>query len=470
MNKEKSTDQIDLIFEQQQLFKYELRSSSAQERIKKLYKLRALIESHEDLIYAALEKDLRKSRSEAAISEVLFIYGEIAFAIRHLRKWMKPKQVGRSMTNFLAKSTITYQPKGTALIISPWNYPFQLTMSPLISAIAAGNCVILKPSEHSPFTSAVIGEILTKGFDQRELACIEGEQHVSEALLALPFDHIFFTGSPAVGKLVMQAASRNLSSVTLELGGKSPVILDETADLEMTAHKVAWGKLINAGQTCIAPDYVLLPKDKQDEFVNYYLKAIKSMFFTEDGQLDRTVYAKIINQKHANRLVSLIANATACGAKLREGGQLADDLTLSPALLIDVKADNSIMQEEIFGPILPLVTYEDQEEALALINRAEKPLALYIFSNNKANIQYILKQVSSGGACVNDVLIHVSNPHLPFGGVNGSGLGSCHGQFGFKAFSHERAVMFQSKFSVSTLIYPPYAKKNKVFKLLKKWI
>ncbi|HBI88467.1 MAG TPA: aldehyde dehydrogenase family protein, partial [Sphingobacterium sp.] len=317
---------------------------------------------------------------------------------------------------------------------------------------------------------AVIGEILTKGFDQRELACIEGEQHVSEALLALPFDHIFFTGSPAVGKLVMQAASRNLSSVTLELGGKSPVILDETADLEMTAHKVAWGKLINAGQTCIAPDYVLLPKDKQDEFVNYYLKAVKSMFFTGDGQLDRTVYAKIINQRHASRLVSLITNAIACGAKLREGGQLADDLTLSPALLIDVRADNSIMQEEIFGPILPIITYEDQEEALALINRAEKPLALYIFSNNKSNIQYILQQVSSGGACVNDVLIHVSNPHLPFGGVNGSGLGSCHGQFGFKAFSHERAVMFQSKFSVSTLIYPPYAKKNKVFKLLKKWI
>jgi aldehyde dehydrogenase (NAD+) len=374
------------------------------------------------------------------------------------------------MTNFLAKSTITYQPKGTALIISPWNYPFQLTMSPLISAIAAGNCVILKPSEHSPFTSAVIGEILTKGFDQREVACIEGEQRVSEALLELPFDHIFFTGSPAVGKFVMQAASRNLSSVTLELGGKSPVILDETADLEMTAHKVAWGKLINAGQTCIAPDYVLLPKDKRDEFVDYYLKAIKSMFFTEDGQLDRTVYAKIINQKHASRLVSLIANATACGAKLTEGGQLADDLTLSPALLIDVKADNSIMQEEIFGPILPIVSYEDQEEALAIINRAEKPLALYIFSNNKSNIQYILKQVSSGGACVNDVLIHVSNPHLPFGGVNGSGLGSCHGQFGFKAFSHERAVMFQSKFSVSTLIYPPYAKKSKVFKLLKKWI
>lgn len=464
------TDQIGFIFEQQQLFKYELRSSSAQERIKKLYKLKALIESHEDLIYAALEKDLRKSRSEAAISEVLFIYGEIRFAIRHLRKWMKPRKVGRSITNLLAKSTITYQPKGTALIISPWNYPFQLTMSPLISAIAAGNCVILKPSEHSPSTSAIIGEMLTKAFDQREVACIEGEQATSEALLALPFDHIFFTGSPAVGKLVMQAASHNLSSVTLELGGKSPVIVDETADLKMTAYKVAWGKLINAGQTCIAPDYVLLPKDKQDEFVNHYLQAIRSMFFTEGGQLDRTVYAKIINQKHASRLVSLIANATAGGAKLREGGQLADDLTLSPALLIDVKTDNAIMQEEIFGPILPIVTYEDQEEALALINRAEKPLALYIFSNNRSNIQYILKQVSSGGVCVNDVLIHVSNPHLPFGGINGSGLGSCHGYFGFKAFSHERAVMFQSKFSVSTLIYPPYAKKNKVFKLLKKWI
>ena len=463
-------DQIDLIFQQQQLFKIELRHSDAQQRIKKLRKLRRAIESHEDLIYDALAKDLRKSRNEAAISEVLFIYGEIDFAIRHLRKWMRPKRVGRSVTNLLAKSSIVYQPRGVVLIISPWNYPFQLTMSPLVSAIAAGNCIILKPSEHSPYTAVAIQKMISESFDPNEVVCIEGEKSTAEALLKLPFDHIFFTGSSVVGKQIMKAASDHLGSVTLELGGKSPVILDETAHLEKAASKVAWGKLINAGQTCIAPDYVLIPEKRRDEFVIHYLNAVKKMFFTIDGKIDPTVYAKIINQKHADRLLGLIRNSVQGGARLVEGGVLSEDLTLSPTLLLDVSLDNAIMGEEIFGPILPVITYGKLEEAIAIVNRSEKPLALYVFSENKHSIQQVVQQVASGGVCINDVLIHVSNPYLPFGGVNGSGQGSCHGFFGFKAFSHERAVMHQSRYALSTLIYPPYTEKKIIFKLLKKWI
>jgi len=463
-------EQIDSIFQQQQLFKIELRQSDAQQRIETLRKLRRAIESNEDLIYEALAKDLRKSRHEAAISEVLFIYGEIDFAIRHLQKWMRSKRVGRSVTNLLAKSSIVYQPKGAVLIISPWNYPFQLTMSPLVSAIAAGNCIVLKPSEHSSYTAAVIQKMISESFDVKEIACIAGEKSTAETLLKLPFDHIFFTGSSIVGKQIMKSASDHLSSVTLELGGKSPVILDETAHLEKAANKVAWGKLINAGQTCIAPDYVLIPEKRRDEFVRHYLNAVKKMFFTIDGKINPTVYAKIINQRHADRLVALIRNSVQGGARLVEGGVLSEDLTLSPTLLLDVSLDNAIMGEEIFGPILPVITYGKLEEAIAIVNRGEKPLALYVFSENKHSIQQVVQQVVSGGVCINDVLIHVSNPYLPFGGVNGSGHGSCHGFFGFKAFSHERAVMRQSRYALSTLIYPPYTEKKIIFKLLKKWI
>lgn len=463
-------EQIDSIFQQQQLFQIELRQSDARQRIKKLRKLRCAIESNEDLIYDALAKDLRKSRHEAAISEVLFIYGEIDFAIRHLQKWMRPKRVGRSVTNLLAKSSIVYQPKGVVLIISPWNYPFQLTMSPLVSAIAAGNCIVLKPSEHSSYTAAVIQKMISESFDVKEIACIAGEKSTAETLLKLPFDHIFFTGSSIVGKQIMKSASDHLSSVTLELGGKSPVILDETAHLEKAANKVAWGKLINAGQTCIAPDYVLIPEKRRDEFVRHYLNAVKKMFFTIDGKINPTVYAKIINQRHADRLVALIRNSVQGGARLVEGGVLSEDLTLSPTLLLDVSLDNAIMGEEIFGPILPVITYGKLEEAIVIVNRGEKPLALYVFSENKHSIQQVVQQAVSGGVCINDVLIHVSNPYLPFGGVNGSGQGSCHGFFGFKAFSHERAVMRQSRYALSTLIYPPYTEKKIIFKLLKKWI
>ncbi|WP_316810560.1 aldehyde dehydrogenase family protein [Pedobacter heparinus] len=461
---------ISSAFDAQQKHKYTLRNSNAAQRIDKLTTLRAAIESYEEKIYAALQTDLRKNRFESAITELIFIYSEINFAIKNLQGWMKPRRAGKSISSFLAKNRIYYEPKGSCLIIAPWNYPFQLLMSPLISAIAAGNCAILKPSELSPASSAVIARLIRDCFDEREVCCIAGDAAVATTLLSLPFDHIFFTGSTAIGKLVMQAAAKNLSSVTLELGGKSPVIIDETADLKKAAEKIAWGKLINAGQTCIAPDYVLIPLDLQQRFIEHYKSAVTRMFFTTNGQLNEEVYAKIINQKHFKRIATLIDDALDKGAIASMGAE-RDELNQSiyPTVLSRLPAGAAIMKEEIFGPVLPLISYQTLSEAITQVNSRSKPLALYLFSANKQNIRYVLKNTSSGGVCVNDVLLHISNPKLPFGGVNGSGMGSSHGFFGFKAFSHERAVVFQSVFPTSRLIYPPYQNKFWLLKWVKKF-
>lgn len=465
------TDHIQTVFELQQKNKHVLRWSTAQQRIATLKKLKSAIHEFEERIYTALQSDLRKSRFESALTEVLFALSEIDFAIQHLKKWMKPRRVRKTFTSILATNRIYYEPKGVCLIIAPWNYPFQLIMSPLISAIAAGNCIILKPSEISSAVSDVITQLIQKTFRQEEIACFEGDRSVSEFLLQLPFDHIFFTGSTSVGKSVMKAASQNLSSVTLELGGKSPVIVDDTANIQDAAAKIAWGKLINAGQTCIAPDHVFVHRSKLAEFITHYQDAVTRQFFNDQGKLDSTQYAKIINTHHAERLMALIADAVDHGASITWGGDVVwHELTIYPTVLCDVPLDSKIMQEEIFGPILPVIPYDDLELPLSIINSKGKPLAFYIFSKNKSTVKRLLTSTSSGGACVNDVLIHVSNPNLPFGGVNGSGMGSCHGIFGFKTFSHERSVAFQSALNMSKLIYPPYTNKGWVLKLLRKYM
>jgi aldehyde dehydrogenase (NAD+) len=375
------------VFDTQVNNKYTLRLTSAEVRINKLKKLKSAIKDLEQEIYAALNSDLRKSRFEAAMAEIIFTYSEIDFAIKNLKGWMKPRFAGKSILNPFARNRIYYQSKGVCLIISPWNYPFQLTMSPLISAIAAGNCAILKPSEFSVATSAVISKIVSKAFDKNEVACFQGDESVSEALLKLPFEHVFFTGSTAVGKVVMEAAARHLCSVTLELGGKSPIIIDETAIIKKAAEKIAWGKLLNAGQTCIAPDYVLIHQSKIEEFVKAYKSAAINMFFDENKQIDYSSYAKIINQKHFDRLTGLISDATQKGADVAWGGE-SDllDQTIHPTVLTRLAEDCKIMQEEIFGPILPVIPYTDVESAIRIINRKSKPLALYIFSENKSNI------------------------------------------------------------------------------------
>jgi aldehyde dehydrogenase (NAD+) len=459
------------VFTAQQGHKHFLSASTAKERIARLRRLRSAIETREQLLYEALKKDMRKNEFEAAVSEVIFIYGEINHAIRHLSGWMKPQKVGKTITSIFAKNRIYYQPKGVCLIISPWNYPFQLLMSPLVSALAAGNCVVLKPSELSPATSAVMAKLIEECFDSKEVCCFEGGAEVASELLKLPFDHIFFTGSTAIGKIVMEAAAKNLASVTLELGGKSPVIIHASADLKKAAEKIAWGKLINAGQTCIAPDYVLIPDHLLEIFTEHYISAVQQLFCSGSVEPDIDVYAKIISERHFKRLNGLITDATDKGAALAYGGLAdAETATISPAVVLRPALDSALMQEEIFGPLLPVVPYKNLVEAIALINSKSKPLALYIFSKDAPATRQIIRDTSSGGICVNDVLVHISNPKLPFGGVGKSGTGSCHGYYGFKAFSHERAVVFQSGPNLTRLIYPPYSGKQWVLKWLKKLI
>lgn len=461
-------EKIKSVFDLQQQHKFDLRKTDAKIRISKLKVLKQALENSEEEIYVALEKDLRKSRFETAVTELFFTYAEIDHAAKKLSAWMKPKSVGKTISNLFARNKIYYEPKGVCLIIAPWNYPFQLIMSPLISAVAAGNCVMLKPSELSSNTAAVINKIISKTFDKKEIACFEGESDVSTALLKLPFDHIFFTGSTAIGKVVMAAAAKNLASVTLELGGKSPAIIDGSTDLKKAAEKIAWGKLVNAGQTCIAPDYVLIDEKLETEFVKYFKASAEKMFFNR-GEIDKAVFGKIINEKQFQRLSGLIKNALKDGAKLEWGGEIDEkDLTLSPAILTSVTANNAIMQEEIFGPILPIIKYKTIQQAIDFVNAKDKPLALYIFSDDSSNQNKIIAETSAGGTCVNDVLVHISNPNLPFGGVNSSGMGSCHGIFGFKNFSHERTVVFQSKLGMTKMIYPPYKEKIGLLKWLKK--
>jgi len=396
------------------------------------------------------------------------VYAEIDFAIKNLSNWLKPRSVAASLSSFFTKNRIFYEPKGVSLIISPWNYPFQLLIAPLVSAIAAGNCAMLKPSELSPATTSLLLKLINDNFDSKEVACFEGGVEVSEALLELPFDHIFFTGSPKIGKVVMAAAARHLSSVTLELGGKSPAIITEDADLQKSAEKIVWGKFINSGQTCIAPDYVLIHSSKEQEFLSLAKLKIEQLFYN-NNVLDKSSYGKIINSGHYQRLEALRDKAVKDGAIVVKGGtDSVDDQTLAPVLLSNVSASSAIMQEEIFGPLLPVISYESIDKAIEFINQRPKPLALYVFSGSGEVIRDTIRQTSAGGTCVNDVVIHISNPNLPFGGIGNSGAGSCHGFFGFKAFSHERAVMFQSKMDFSKIAYPPYSEKRGLLKWLKK--
>lgn len=462
-------NRIGCVFKNQQAHQYVLRQSNALQRIDILRKLKSAIQENEDAIYFALHKDLRKSRFEASVTELFFIYGEIDFAISNLRNWMSPKRIGKTMSNPFAKNRIYYEPKGVCLIIAPWNYPFQLVMSPLISAIAAGNCVMVKPSELSPAMSKVIAKIILDTFEEEHIACIEGSADVSKQLLELPFDHIFFTGSTEIGKIVMSAAAKNLTSVTLELGGKSPTIVDKEVDLEKAAQKIAWGKLVNAGQTCIAPDYILIHQNRLDEFIGLYKKFAAEMYFKSKEDVNPEVYGKIISKKHFERLSGLVTEAVDKGARINWGGKTDEkNQTIYPAVLTQVPADTKLMEEEIFGPILPIVAYSDLDETISFVNGKSKPLALYIFSSNNKNIKKIIKSTSAGGTCINDVLVHIANPKLPFGGANHSGMGSSHGFFGFKNFSHERTVVKQRSLDFNNLVYPPYHPKQWVLKLLKK--
>ena len=428
--------------------------------------LRCLLEAiveNEDRILEALTKDLKKPSLEAFAAEVGFVYNEIKHVRAHLEKWMRPRRARGSLLVFPGQSKLISEPLGQVLIIGPWNYPFQLVISPLIGAIAAGNCAILKPSELTVHTSRVIAEIINETFPEDYIAVFEGGADVSLALLDEPFDHIFFTGSSKVGKVVAQAAAKHLSGVTLELGGKSPCIVHKDAPLKMAARKVTWGKFLNCGQTCVAPDYLLVHKDIKEEFLKLLTKQIKK-FFGSDPQKSPD-YARIVSKNHCERLAGFLDE----GRVITGGLADVEECYLAPTILDDINFSNKIMEEEIFGPILPVITYDDLDKALVRVAERPKALSLYFFSKDKKLIDKVQKQVSFGGGCINDTIMHLANPHLPFGGVGHSGHGSYHGKESFKTFSHQKSLLVQNSWFDLPARYPPYRDwKTKIFKLLMK--
>src|SRR5947209_4941819 len=414
-------------------------------------------------IRAALWDDYRKPPAEVDLSEIYPVIGEARHARRHLRRWMKPHRVPTPLALLGSRSRIFYEPKGPALILSPWNFPIKLTPGPLVSAIAAGNSTIIKPSEMTPHASACMKAVVSDLFDEGDVAVIEGDGHVAEALLAKKFDHIFFTGSPRVGRLVMKAAAEHLTSVTLELGGKSPVIIDRTANLDEAAKKIAWGKFFNSGQICIAPDYLLVDESVRAEVSRKLVEAIDAM--GSDG-----ARGVLVNDAHAARIRQLIDDAVSNGAELIAGG-VAKERDVPPTILGNVSPDSQVMQHEIFGPILPIVSYRTLDEALRIIGEREKPLVMYLFSNSKRFLRDVLARTSAGATVINDTLIHFYQVNLPFGGVGESGMGNAHGFYGFEAFSNMRGVLEQpTRFSAIQLMYPPYTKlKQKLIDLTLKY-
>ena len=442
------------VFDSQAATALRLRSSTAKERIAKIRKLRDAVISHTEDWYQAAYLDFKKPQGEVDLAEILPVCVEANDAIRNLKKWMKPTHVWPTMLTLGMRSHVQYSPRGRCLIIGPFNYPVNLTLGPLVSAIAAGNTAILKPSELTPHLSGLICMVVREVFTEEEVAIFEGEADVSQALLELPFDHIFFTGSPTIGKYVMGAAAKNLSSVTLELGGKSPTIIDETANLKLAAINVMWAKFANAGQTCIAPDYVFVHESVKDEWVACCREQLtKAYGNTLDEQKSSPHLAHIVNARHTSRIRALLDDAKAHGARLLTGGGSSEgDCFIQPTLIDQVSKNSRILEEEIFGPLLPVMGYSNLDEVIASINAGQKPLALYIYSRNNANINKVLTNTVSGGACVNHALMQFLHGNLPFGGINNSGIGNAHGHYGFKSFSHERGVV-RTQFSFTATLF-----------------
>jgi aldehyde dehydrogenase (NAD+) len=457
-------NEVTRVFRLQQGSRQQLGETTAAERSEKLTRILDAIDNRTPELKDAVFADLRKPGDEVLLTEVYPVNAEIKHARRHLPKWCQPIPVPTPPVFLGSRSEIRYEPKGVVLIISPWNFPFQLTLSPLISAVAAGNAVILKPSELSPRTARFIRDLINELFDESEVAVFEGDHRVAQLLVQQPFDHIFFTGSSEVGRQVMAAAAHHLTSVTLELGGKCPVIVDPSADLPETVTKVLWGKAINAGQSCVAPDYLLIPEGSMDHFVGLARESINKRYGPPDGWTENPDYGRIVNQKHFQRIKGLVAGAVEAGARVEAGGFFREeDRLITPTVLSQVPPGSQIMQEEIFGPVLPVIPYRSREEAIGFVNARPRPLALYVFARDEAATEAFLSQIGAGDTLINDVLVHFGNPYLPFGGFNQSGIGKTHGFWGFKAFSHERAVMRQPKRTLARLLYPPYTRLVKMF-------
>ena len=429
-----------------------------------LIKLLNVIITHENEIIEALYSDFKKPAFEAVLTETNYVISELKDTIKNLHKWAKPKRVFPSILNFPSTDYIYKEPYGKVLIIAPWNYPFQLALCPLISAVAAGNQVVLKPSELTPKTSEIITKIITKTFPVNHVEVMEGGLEVSQKLLSQRWDYIFFTGSVPVGKIVAKAAAENLTPVTLELGGKNPCIIDNTANLKLAAKRIVWGKFINAGQTCIAPDYILIQKDMKSHFMEF-MKLEITKAYGENPKLSPD-YARIINEKNWLRLANMIDEN-----KVFFGGQNdIEDRYISPTLIDESTVDSLIMKDEIFGPLLPILSYENETEINTIISKYEKPLSLYIFTEDKKFAQKIIKQYSFGGGCINDTVVHFSNKRLPFGGVGHSGIGAYHGSLSFDTFSHKKAIVKKANWLDLPMRYAPYKDKLKSIQKLLKWL
>ncbi|PYE49263.1 aldehyde dehydrogenase [Paenibacillus barcinonensis] len=432
-------NQAKQLVDTQRMFFYKGQTKEVEYRIQALQNLRQGIVKYQQRILDALRADLNKSEAEGYGSEIRIVLGELDHALEHLREWVAPRTVPTSSVITDAVSAIYPEPYGVALIIAPWNYPFQLAMGPLIGAIAAGNCAVIKPSELTPATSRLIYDLIQEVYPEEYIAVMEGEVETSTALLNEKFDYIFFTGSTGVGRIVMKAAAEHLTPVTLELGGKSPAIVHHDAELQLAAQRLVRGKFLNAGQTCVAPDYLLVHEQVYDQFMEQIRAEVQDKF--GDDVMQNADFPHIVNTRNFDRLSAFLAN----GKTVMGGRSNRDQLMIEPTVLTDIAWDSPVMQEEIFGPILPVFTYSDLNPMLDEIVRRPKPLALYLFTKDEALQEQVLDQVSFGGGCINETLSHMTSHYLPFGGVGESGMGSYHGQQSFEAFSHHKSVLKRSK-------------------------
>ena len=429
-------------------------------RMEKLKALMGWLEQNESAVLEALHQDLGKSACEAYMTELYLALDETKLALKKLKRWMKPLRAPVAIGQLPGRCRVLSEPYGVTLIMSPWNYPFQLTVVPLVGAITAGNCAVIKPSSYSPATSALVKRMADELFAPEYVAVVEGGRKENAELLEHKFDYIFFTGGATVGRLVMEKASVNLTPVSLELGGKSPVIVDESADIALTARRLAWGKYLNAGQTCVAPDYVLVHQSREQELVAALIAQIRAQY--TDAPLTNPDYPKIINNKHLQRLIGLLESGS-----VAHGGQIDEEnRRISPTVLTDVSWDSPVMQQEIFGPILPIIPYGKLDDAIAKIQSRPKPLALYLFTSSKETEARVLGEISYGGGCVNDVVMHLATSAMPFGGVGESGMGGYHGKYSFDTFSHKKSVLKRFAKPDISLRYQPFGEKLKIVKRL----
>ena len=432
-------------------------------RKKLLKNLKKEILSNEDKIFQALNNDLRKSNYETYLTEIGILISEIDLFLSNLKKWAKPKKVKSSLLSFPSSDYIYSEPYGKVLIISPWNYPFQLAVLPLMSAVAAGNTVVLKPSEHAPNTSSLIKEIIENIFDKSHALVVEGAAETASKLLEYRWDYIFFTGSVKIGKIVATAAAKHLTPTTLELGGKNPCIIDDSVDLRLTSRRIVWGKFVNAGQTCIAPDFLIVKRNIKEQLIDHLSKEIERAYGKDPKESED--YPRIVNKTNLSRLSNMIKDT-----KILFGGEYdIETCYFSPTIIDEPRIDSPIMDEEIFGPILPIISYDDENQIEKLISKYEKPLALYVFSTNKTFSEKIIRKYSFGGGAINDTIIHVGNPNLPFGGVGYSGIGAYHGKSSFDLLSHKKSIVKKGNWLDIKIRYAPYKGKleyvKKFFKL-----